>query len=311
MYPDVKENAPSLLQAFFAGMEVIVSLNPSEWTSADIQEYAESFVDEKPDEAEAMIFLLYTLELIETFLVWLSARRVVHIKQKDITQIMMTPRMDLTDHIDAALAEDESDEPDDSEDVLELFEDMPDDMFTEENEDSWLQDNSYQPEEFYRTEPHVDKIGDQEWQLVTAKSVHDQLLKYIRLAWAAEDSGDLRNAYPQSVVIDAVVQTSDALYAQHLETIQTWEPEHFADYIVNTIHTQPLEKAQALFASWMHLLMYMIFHQKIDREHADELLATFAHSAQFLPQPKPKGRAVSLSDYRRGKRKNKKRRKKR
>ncbi|BAN75691.1 hypothetical protein DB330_05365 [Lacticaseibacillus casei] len=130
--------------------------------------------------------------------------------------------------------------------------------------------------------------------LATATSVHDQLLKYIRLAWAAEDSQDLRDAYPQSVVIDAVVQMGDSLYAQYLETIQTWEPEHFLDYITNTIHTQPLEKSQALIARWMHLLLYLIFNDKIEREHGDELLAMFARGAQFYPSQNQK---AELSRY--------------
>ncbi|KAB1970171.1 MULTISPECIES: hypothetical protein [Lacticaseibacillus] len=301
MYPAVKENAPNLIQAFLAGMEDIIGLNPSEWTSADIQQYVDSFADEKPDEVEAMILLSDSLDLIETFLVWLSARHVVHIKQMAITQIMMTPRMDLSDRIDATFTSGETDDLGDGEDMSDAFTD----------EDPWDQDNLYQPDEFYQSEPHVDKIGDQQWQLATATSVHDQLLKYIRLAWAAEDSQDLRDAYPQSVVIDAVVQMGDALYAQHLETLQTWEPEHFLDYITNTIHTQSLEKSQALIASWIHLLLYLIFNDKIEREHGDELLAMFARGAQLLPKPKPKGRAVSLSDYKRGKRKSKKRRKKR
>lgn len=298
------DNAPSVIQMYLSDMAEISGLKPAEWTIGDIRRSLERFANEKPDDFDEIMTLLNTLRIIETFLDWLSAINALHLREFDIWQVMDPIKTGLTDRVDAALGIDELNESDDERDADAAF-------IEEDDIGDQSPDEAYQPDESYLNQPHVDKIGDQQWQLATATSVHDQLLKYIRLAWAAEDSQDLRDAYSQSVVIDAVVQMGDALYAQHLETLETWEAEHFLDYITNTIHTQPLEKSQALIASWIHLLLYLIFNDKIEREHGDELLAMFARGAQLLPKPKPKGRAVSLSDYKRGKRKSKKRRKKR
>lgn len=248
--------------------------------------------------------LLNTLRVIETFLDWLSAINALHLREFDIWQVVNPIKTGLTDRADAALGIDEPNVSDDEQDA--------DAAFIEDDIADQSQDEIYHPDESYLNQAHVDKIGDQQWQLVTAEEVHNQLLKYIRLVWADEESQDLRGAYPQSAVIDAVLTMGDALYAQHLETIQTWEPEHFLSYITDTIETQPLVKSQALIASWMHLLMYLIFNKKIEREHGDELLAMFARGAEILYKSgKTTGRTISLSDYKRSKRKNKKRRKKR
>ncbi|WP_152662776.1 MULTISPECIES: hypothetical protein [Lacticaseibacillus] len=138
------------------------------------------------------------------------------------------------------------------------------------------------------------------------------MLKYIRLTWADEDNQSLRDAYTQELVVNEVVKMGDTLYAQYLETLKRWEPKHLYNYINDIIKQQPVFRAQALVTSLTELLKYLIQNKKITSKRGHELLAAVAEGAASLPKPvKPKGRTISLSDYKRGKRKNKKRRKKR
>ncbi len=163
----------------------------------------------------------------------------------------------------------------------------------------------YEPDEAYRTQNHVEEIGDRHWQLATATRNHNQVLKFSRLTWADDDNQDLRDAYTQELVVNEVVKMGDALYAQYLETLKRWEPKHFYNYINDSIKQQPVFRAQALVTSLTELLKYLIQNKKITSKRGHELLAAVAEGAALLPKPaKPKGRTISLSDYKRGKRKN-------
>ncbi|RXT57811.1 hypothetical protein [Lacticaseibacillus chiayiensis] len=170
----------------------------------------------------------------------------------------------------------------------------------------------YEPDEAYRSEQHVEEIGDRHWHLATATRNHNQVLKFIRLTWTAEDNQALRDAYSQELVVNEVVTMGDALYAQYLETPKNWEPEHFYSCLTEMIKQQPVFQSRALVASLTELLTYLIQNKKIARKRGNKLLIMVAEGGALLPKPaKPKGRTISLSDYKRGKRKNKKRRKKR
>ena len=173
------------------------------------------------------------------------------------------------------------------------------------------EDEVYQPDDAYRTLSHVDTFDGQQWQLATATRVHHQMIKYARLLWIDEDSADMRDAWDQSDIVDALVTMGDAMYAEYLETPETWHAETLYMYLRHVANHRPLIDFQRILAGGTYLIVYLLKTERMPQEQEEQLMHAFVHAEGHLLQRNSTSAKPVLQPHRKQKKHKKPKKKKR
>ncbi|UYN56845.1 hypothetical protein OFW50_01715 [Lacticaseibacillus chiayiensis] len=173
------------------------------------------------------------------------------------------------------------------------------------------EEDVYQPDDAYHTLPHVDTFDGQQWQLATATQVHHQMIKYARLLWIDEDSADMRGAWAQSDIVDALVTMGDAMYAEYLETPETWHADNFYMYLEHVVDHRPLIDFQRILAGGTYLIVYLLKTGRMTQEREEQLMETFVDAEGHLLQRNSPFKKTTFQPHRKQKKHKKPKKKKR
>jgi len=113
------------------------------------------------------------------------------------------------------------------------------------------------PRDDYLNDPHILEIGNKKWSRKTAKKAHEMGIEYSVQLWDERDEYNLATGIDIADVIGTIIQMTDVLYAQHLETPAQWTAKtwtEFGSWLKENQTKAEYDRTSKLLVAFMTLL---------------------------------------------------------
>ncbi|WP_127848976.1 hypothetical protein [Lacticaseibacillus hulanensis] len=164
-----------------------------------------------------------------------------------------------------------------------------------------FRDYDQDPGQHYLLQGHLPYRGAQKWSRKTAITVHQQAVSFGLCVWMLAQDVVVASGYDEKTAIAIICETMDVMYAQHLETPDSWQPEswrEFGDWLRN--YSKQNNRGQRQAAILAAMVEMLGDKGIIDRQRAAKLKA--AVLGEKIPSQKAptkvSGKVISLKQAR-------------